>query len=323
MTDPLRLAESYRAYLVAAERKARLTVEAYLSELRRFLSWAQETGRDPLTLGSVELGEYFRFRRVGGSGGVGLDSRSLAKAMSSLGSFFRWLVAEGLRDDDPSSIVERPRSRRSLPEVLSREEVDAVLAAVDCSTPLGLRDRALLELMYSAGLRVSEASGLDMADLFLPERLLRVRGKGDKERVVPFGDPAAARLSAYLSSARPALAGAKRSAALFLNRSGGRLGRKGIWKNYSALVSALGAPTKLHTLRHSYATHLLAGGADLRSVQELLGHADLTTTQIYTHVDDTALRESHRRYLPHLSSARSGGAKADARAPSYDAGGKG
>jgi integrase/recombinase XerD len=165
----------------------------------------------------------------------------------------------------------------------------------------GLRDRALFELVYSCGLRISEASGLDLVDLSFGEGLARVRGKGGKERLVPFGSEASRWLRAYLVEARPRLAKAKRSPAVFLNRSGSRLSRKGIWKNYAAAAGMVGAGTKLHTLRHSFATELLGGGADLRSVQELLGHADLNTTQINTHVDAAALRASHRRYLPRLS----------------------
>jgi integrase/recombinase XerD len=163
-----------------------------------------------------------------------------------------------------------------------------------------VRDRALFELVYSSGLRVSEAVTLDLGDVFFKESVLRVMGKGSKERLVPFGGEAASALKRYLAESRPVLLGARRSSALFVTRMGKRLGRKGIWKNYKALAALNGTSSRLHTLRHSFATELLAGGADLRSVQELLGHRDITTTQIYTHVDVSRLREEHRKYMPEL-----------------------
>jgi integrase/recombinase XerD len=294
--DDFRLVEGYRSRLVATERRAPLTVEAYLSEIRGFLAWTADAGLTPEKAGAADLARYLRDR----ADVDGLDPRSIAKAVSALRSFYRHLVDEGFRSDDPAVALERPRASRRLPGVLSKEAVERLLAAVDTGSDRGVRDRALFELVYSAGLRVSEAVSLDLADVFFSEGLARVRGKGNKERLVPFGGEAAHWLRRYLDEARPALAGPRRSAALFINRYGRRLSRKGIWKNYAAVASLAGTSSKLHTLRHSYATELLAGGADLRSVQELLGHADLGTTQIYTHVDSAALRESHRRYLPRL-----------------------
>jgi integrase/recombinase XerD len=187
-----------------------------------------------------------------------------------------------------------------LPEVLNREAVERILAAADTRTTLGLRNRALYELIYSAGLRVSEAASLDIRNLDLVGGLAKVFGKGKKERLVIFGPEAVSWLKRYLAEARPKLAGPRRSSAVFIGRTGKRLSRKGIWKNYTRYTIAAGTGSKLHTLRHSFATELLAGGADLRSVQELLGHSDITTTQIYTHVDVSLLRESHRKFLPKL-----------------------
>jgi integrase/recombinase XerD len=294
--DQRRLLESYRSRLVATERRAPLTVEAYLGEIRRFLAWTAMRACDPETARAADLALYLRER-----GEVdGLDSRSIAKAVSALRSFYRHLVDEGFRPDDPAVALERPRASRRLPAVLPREAVERLLAVVDTGTSRGVRDRALFEMIYSAGLHVSEAVGLDLVDLFFSEGLARVRGKGNKERLVPFGGEAALWLKRYLEEARPELAGPRRSGALFISRNGTRLSRKGIWKNYAAVAALAGTSSKLHTLRHSYATELLAGGADLRSVQELLGHADLGTTQIYTHVDAAALRANHSRYLPHL-----------------------
>ncbi len=296
MDDGRRLLEGYRSRLVAVERRSPLTVETYVAEIRRCLERLAEIGADAATIDALGLTDYLLSRRADG-----LDDRSVAKAVSALRSFFRHLMDEGLRVDNPAALLERPRAGRRLPDVLPREAVEAVLAAVDAGTPRGLRDRALFELIYSSGLRISEAVGLDLADLSFGEGLARVRGKGNKERLVPFGTRAATLLREYLDVARPALAKAKRSSAVFLNRSGGRLGRKGIWKNYAAAAALAGTGSKLHTLRHSFATELLNGGADLRSVQELLGHADLNTTQIYTHVDASSLRAAHARYLPRLT----------------------
>jgi integrase/recombinase XerD len=165
---------------------------------------------------------------------------------------------------------------------------------------LGIRNRALYELIYSAGLRISEAVRLNTEDLFLSENMARVTGKGNKERLVVFGPDALHWLKRYLKEARPELQGIGKTKALFLGRSGKRLSRKGIWKNYKPIAVKAGLSTKLHTMRHTFATELLAGGADLRSVQELLGHAEITTTQIYTHIDSSLLLESHNKYLPKL-----------------------
>lgn len=296
MFDGRLLLEGYRSRLVALERRSPLTVETYTSEIRLFLAYAAKIGTIVSTIDAIGLTEYLLSRREDG-----LDDRSVAKSVSALRSFFRHLTDEGIRKDNPASLLERPRVGRRLPDVLDRAAVERLLAAVDVSTPRGLRDRALFELVYSSGLRISEVSGLDLADLSFGESLARVRGKGGKERLVPFGSEAARWLRSYLGESRPRLAKAKRSPAVFLNRSGGRISRKGIWKNYAAVAGLAGTGSKLHTLRHSFATELLGGGADLRSVQELLGHADLNTTQIYTHVDAAALRANHARYLPRLS----------------------
>ncbi|MDR0388631.1 MAG: tyrosine recombinase [Spirochaetaceae bacterium] len=291
-----RLLEQYRSSLLALEHRSLLTVETYETEIRLFLQWLSQNGLEAVSADTEDLSRYLDFRREKNN----IDSRSAAKAISALRSFFRYMADEGLRNDNPALILELPKKKRRLPAVLSRETVDKLLDSIDVSKPRGIRDRALFEFVYSAGLRVSEASALRLPDIFFDERLARLRGKGSKERLVPFGDEAARWLKRYLGEARPSLAGASTSQYLFIRKGGKRLSRKGIWKNYSAASGLLGISSKLHTLRHSYATELLSGGADLRSVQELLGHADLSTTQIYTHVDVSRLRENHRRYLPKL-----------------------
>jgi integrase/recombinase XerD len=288
--------QEYHSRLIALERRSPLTAETYCTEIRRFLEWLEAAGLALEKADAPSLIRYLDLRRTRD----GIDSRSAAKAVSILRSFFRYVNDKNIRPDNPATVLELPRRNMHLPEVHSRETVDRLLGMVESKTPRGLRDRALFELIYSAGLRISEASGLNIRDLDFSRELIRVRGKGNKERLVPLGEEAARWLGRYLKEGRPVLVGARPGNALFIGRTGKRLSRKGIWKNYAALANLAGIGSKLHTLRHSYATELLAGGADLRSVQELLGHADLSTTQIYTHVDVSLLRESHRRYMPKL-----------------------
>jgi integrase/recombinase XerD len=288
--------ERYRSRLLALERRSPLTAETYQAEVRHLLEWIELNHLDIVSIDSTGISHYLDYRRLED----GLDSRSIAKAISALRSFFRFMLDEQVRTDNPVLILETPKRSMHLPSVLSRESVEKILETVDPSTPIGLRDRTMFEFIYSAGLRISEAVTLNVQDIFLEKGIVQIRGKGNKERLVPFGEEAEKWLRLYLRDSRPKLAGAIRSPALFIGRTGKRLSRKGIWKNYSGITGLAGASSKLHTLRHSYATELLAGGADLRSVQELLGHADLTTTQIYTHVDVSLLRENHRRFMPKL-----------------------
>ena len=299
------LLEKFCSRLVAMERRSPLTAVTYRLEIRRFLEYLETEHISIAAVDSALLTGYLEKRRETDH----IDSRSTAKAVSCLRSFFRFAVDEGLRSGNPAEALESPRRRLYLPEVLEKEKVEELLAAVDTRNPRGLRDRALYELIYSAGLRISEAAGLNIRDIDLAGGLAKVRGKGNKERLVIFGPEAAAWLTRYLQEARPLLADGSgkrvknqriKSPALFIGRSGKRLSRKGIWKNYARSAALAGTGSRLHTLRHSFATEMLAGGADLRTVQELLGHADLSTTQIYTHVDVGLLRESHRRYMPKL-----------------------
>ncbi|MDR2158740.1 MAG: tyrosine recombinase [Treponema sp.] len=290
------LLDNYYSRLITLERRAPLTAETYRIEIRRFLEFLAAETLEPETAGSGDVARYLENRRIRDR----IDPRSVSKAVSALRSFFNFMMDEGMRKDNPAAMLESPRRRLHLPEVLSRETVERMLAAANTETPLGIRNRAIYELVYSAGLRVSEAVSLNVRDLDFSGGIARVTGKGRKERLVVFGPQARFWLRRYLGEARPELAGKRHSPALFVGRTGKRLGRKGIWKNYVRYASLAGAGSRLHALRHSFATEMLAGGADLRSVQELLGHADLATTQIYTHVDVSLLRESHRRYLPKL-----------------------
>jgi integrase/recombinase XerD len=298
-----KLLERFYSRLIAMERRSPMTAQTYRFEIRRFLEFLDAEGLSVETVDSLGVSRYLEDRREKDT----INSRSAAKAISALRSFFRYIGDEKLRDDNPAAILEPPRRSRHLPEVLSQRQVEGILANTDPENPLGLRDRALFELIYSSGLRVSEAVALNVRDCYFSEGILRLRGKGGKERMVPFGGEAALWLKRYLEEVRPKLLLSGHSPALFLGRTGKRLSRKGIWRNYAGVTAVAGTGSKLHTLRHSYATELLAGGADLRSVQELLGHADLATTQIYTHVDISLLKESLKRYRPKLSELKTAG----------------
>jgi len=279
------------------ERRAPLTAKTYRFEVSRFLDWLE---KEKLNLPAVKLPDvtaYLTKRRSVDD----LDSRSVAKAISALRSFYRFLEDDGYCSSGGFvSLLQIPRRTDRLPLVHRKEDVDQLLSRIDTESPLGIRNRALYELIYSAGLRISEAVSLDTGDIFASKNLAKVTGKGSKERLVIFGPDAAFWLKRYMGEARHELLKNRSSNALFVNRNGKRLSRKGIWKNYSGLAIEAGLSTKLHTLRHTFATELLSGGADLRSVQELLGHAEITTTQIYTHIDSGRLRDNHRKYLPKL-----------------------
>jgi integrase/recombinase XerD len=296
------LLKRFCSRLVAIERRSVLTKECYWFEISRFLAFLEA---EKISLDSADSGVLCAYLAARHSEDK-IDSRTAAKAVSALRSFFRFAQDEGLVNDNPAFILENPKRRTRLPEVMDKKTIEALLDTIDTSGPLGCRDRCLFELIYSAGLRVSEAASLNIKDIDFEGGIARVRGKGNKERIALFGPEAAVRLKEYLQSARVKLAGkANKSQALFIGRNGKRLSRKGIWKNYAKSAALAGTSSHLHTLRHSFATGLLAGGADLRTVQELLGHADLCTTQIYTHVDTGTLRENHRRFLPRLNTAES------------------
>jgi len=292
------LLDRFCSRLAAIERRAVLTRECYRFEIRRFLDFLKA---EKISLENADAGvlsSYLAMRRNADK----INSRSTAKVISALRSFFRFAMNEKFIKENPADIIESPKRKAGLPEVMDRETIDGFLNKIETKNPLGIRDRCLFELIYSAGLRVSESAGLNLRDVDIEEGIARVRGKGNKERLVLFGKEAVVWLRRYINEARGKLAGkTNKSGALFIGRSGKRLSRKGIWKNYAKWASLAGISSHIHTLRHSFATSLLAGGADLRTVQELLGHADLSTTQIYTHVDVGLLRENHRRFLPKLN----------------------
>ena len=273
------------------------TVEAYGRDLRRYLDFLE--GRKLHEWAQVDravVQEYLA-KLVA----LGLARRSQARNLAALRTFHKLLAAERIAPGDPASEVESPRASRKLPQVLSLEEVERLLAAPRNKTAAGARDKAMLEVLYATGLRVSELTGLQMNDVNLETKMVLTRGKGSKERIVPLGEVAAEALKGYLREARPALLGKGRiSKDLFVTPRGRRMTRQGFWKllNRYALGAGIGRRISPHKLRHSFATHLLAGGADLRSVQAMLGHADIATTQIYTHVDRSHVRRVYDRFHP-------------------------
>jgi integrase/recombinase XerD len=272
------------------------TVSAYRRDLAKFSEFAQKR---KLALEAVSRDDLVDF--LAGLYRQKLESKSVARHLVSLRNFFRFAQIQELVPVDPSVNLESPKIRRSLPGYLRLEEVERLLAQADAKTPFGLRDRAMLEVLYSAGLRVSELVGLRVSDLDMKVGCVRCIGKGDKERIVPIGKKALAIVDRYLHEARPKLIGkAAGSPTLFVNRRGGALSRVGVWKILSAYGRRAGLRVALtpHMLRHSFATHLLERGADLRSVQLMLGHADISTTQIYTHVVEERLKQVYKAHHP-------------------------
>jgi integrase/recombinase XerD len=277
------------------------TIVAYAADLQRFSAFAVEAGVEQVQ--GIEPTLLLRY--LSGLVDAGLGARSQARMLVAVRGLFRWLRREGIVSSDPSHGVALPRFAKRLPQLLLRSEVEALLAAPGRDGPLALRDAALLELMYATGCRISEALDLRLPQLHLDQSLCRLLGKGDKERLVPLHDPAVAALRAYLEcdDGRPALARPRAPAAIawvFLSRSGQRLSRQAAWVRLRqhALHAGITRPISPHKLRHSFATHLIEGGADLRSVQTLLGHADISTTQVYTHVSDAHVRDAYDRHHP-------------------------
>jgi integrase/recombinase XerD len=271
------------------------TVQAYRRDLRRYCSWMREQGRSEIE--QITRDDIRTF--LGLLQELGFAPASIERAVSAIKSFHRFAVRERFCTDDPTATLRLPKTPDTLPVALSIEQMNQLLDQVFPETPAGLRDQAILEVLYGCGLRVSELTGLDLADISLSDAFLRVTGKGDKDRVVPLAGAAARALVAYLGEGRPQLH-SKRSvtaqdgSAVFLNARGGRLTRVAVFH----IVERYGREVSLphlhpHLLRHSFATHLLEGGADLRSIQELLGHANIMTTQIYTHVDRSHIREEY------------------------------
>lgn len=288
--------ERFDDFLSLEQGASERTRDAYGRDVARLAAFAVAKGlRSPDALQARTLRDFVYHLKD-----LGLAGASIRRNVSAVRTYFRFLVSEGLASADPSDRLEMPRRWRELPDVLSVEEVTRILAAPSLDDPLCFRDRAMLELAYGAGLRVGEWITLQVKDALLDEGLVRVFGKGGKERLVPVGRPAIGALALYLRELRPRLERGEGKGILFLNARGQALSRMGAWKILRKHVQTAGIEKRVspHTLRHSFATHLLEGGADLRAVQEMLGHADISTTQVYTHVSRDYLRSVHKQYHP-------------------------
>jgi len=287
--------DEFLAHGAAEKGLAAASLDAARHDLARLRTWAEPAGVRPGGLRDEHLRAFLI------AAAAELSATSRARLLSTLRSFCRFLLAEGGLDADPTTTIVAPRRGRKLPEVLNIKQVIRLIESVDGDTPRERRDRAILELLYGCGCRVSELCGLDVTDLDTSEATLLLRGKGSKQRLVPVGEPALAAVAAWLQGGRPRLTGRRPTAALFLNARGDRFSRVSVWALIKRAGATAGLPDRVspHTLRHSYATHLLEGGADLRIVQELLGHADISTTEIYTHIDrgwlEQAWLEAHPR----------------------------
>ncbi|KGD61121.1 integrase/recombinase XerD [Alcanivorax jadensis T9] len=270
------------------------SLESYRRDIRQLAVWLQGQQGTLLQCERYQLLEFLANRHQQGVG-----ARSVARQLSAIKSFYRWLKREGRIEEDPALLIERPKTGRPLPKTLTEADVEALLAAPDVSTPLGLRDRAMLELIYATGLRVTELVTLTQSQINPRQGLVRVIGKGDKERLVPLGEESLHWLARYLREARPLLLGDNQEL-LFPSRRGTCMTRQTFWHRIKQMAMVAGVEKKLspHTLRHAFATHLLNHGADLRVVQLLLGHSDLSTTQIYTHVAQQRLQDLYQKHHP-------------------------
>ena len=288
------LVDEYLQRLQVEEGASPLTVSAYRRDLRRLSAFLSGRGRSPETARPADLVAHLAALQAGG-----LGPRTLARQLAAVRGFFRFARAAGHVTDDPSALLETPRPPRRLPRALSRANAQALVEAPDGPTAAGLRDRALLELLYGSGLRASEIVTLRPMDLDLHGQFLVCRGKGSRQRLVPVGGQARRSLSRYLEEGRPALVRGAEPGTVFVNHRGRPLTRQGLWAIVRRHAARVGVPRAFpHALRHSFATHLLDGGADLRSVQALLGHADIATTEIYTHLPSEAIKRMYHRFHP-------------------------
>jgi len=285
----------FLAYLEFERGLSRNTLEAYRSDLLQYGAFLRRAGRTALDAQHSDLLRFLTELTAGFEDHPGVAPTTLQRKIACLRSFYRHLRREGLLEADPTAKLKAPRRSQRLPKVLTRGEVAKLLSQPDGSDPAALRDRALLETMYACGLRASEATALELLDVDLEAGVLRARGKGSKERMVPIGRQAVTALRAYVSGGRAKLVGLRDEPRLFVNQRGSGLTRQGLYKIVQRHARSAGLEDRMspHTLRHTFATHLLAGGCDLRSLQEMLGHADVATTQVYTHLSAERLKESY------------------------------
>lgn len=286
----------YLHYLKVERGLSENTINSYGIDLKLFLEYLRENEIPSFKQVNKEvIVNYMQYEKNNNKA-----NSSILRSVSSLRKFFQYLAQEKIIEKDPMLLIDTPKKKQHLPQVLTKEEVEKLLRSPNTGQVLGLRDRAMLELMYATGLRISEIINLKLEDLHLTMGTLQTLGKGHKERIVPVGDEAIKWVNRYLEEARPKLLKQKRSNYLFLNFHGNNLTRQGVWKNLKAEVRKAGIQKNItpHTLRHSFATHILENGADLRIVQELLGHADISTTQIYTHLSNKQLADIYNRAHP-------------------------
>jgi integrase/recombinase XerD len=290
------LVELYLDHLSLEKGLSKNSIDAYLRDVIEFLGWLSSRGaHDPGKVDRDTVIEYIFHRKE-----EGLSARSIRRKISALRGYFSFLVTESVVDANPTDLIDTPSIWKKLPGTLGIEETRQLMEAADGTGNGSLRDRAMLEMLYSTGMRVSELTHLTVSDLFLESSTIRVTGKGSKERLVPIGRTAMDHLEHYLRRARPVLDRGKGGERVFLNMRGTPLSRMGVWKILKKYLRRCGLDDSAspHTLRHSCASHLLSGGADLRAVQEILGHSDISTTQIYLHTSHDALKEIHRKYHP-------------------------
>ena len=289
----------FLAYLELERGVSQNTLQSYRSDLLQFGDFLEKRGVTAEEAGPRDVGDFLTGLAAGDSEAP-VATATIQRKAACLRSFYRHLRREAVRESDPTAGLSTPRKSQKLPHVLGRAEVQRLLAQPKGTDPIALRDRALLELMYACGLRASETVALEPGQLDLHDGVARVRGKGDKERIVPIGREAVRAVEAYLRRGRPALVGAREERRLFVNFRGGALTRQGLYKVIGRHATSAGLAGKMspHTLRHSFATHLLSGGCDLRSVQEMLGHADVSTTQLYTHLSSEHLKDAYFKAHP-------------------------
>lgn len=290
------LLDSFLSYLVVEKGLSENTLESYGRDLKKFLLFIKSRGTTSAR--EIKYGDILDF--MARSREEGLNATTIVRSMVSVKQFFKYLLSEKVLSEDPTAHIKTPKMKKAIPGVISLDDVESILGAPDESTPEGLRDAAMLEILYATGIRVSELIGLKLNDVNFELGFVVVYGKGSKERVVPIGDKAREKLLSYLRDSRPALLKGREAKALFVTRRGGGMTRQGFWKIIKAQALKAGVTKKIspHTLRHSFATHLLERGADLRTIQVMLGHSDISTTQIYTHVESERLKEIHKKYHP-------------------------
>lgn len=291
--------EKFYTDLLLVERVSKKTAYTYKLSVEIFLNYLTQKQIKLKDVTIQNLMYFIAWRKT-----EECNSITIAKDISALHSFGNFMVRKQIWDENITLLLERPKQIKALPKVLSENQVETLLGSIDLSDDYGKRDDALFELIYSCGLRISEVCGLLMENVHFEEQILLVRGKGNKERIVPFGGEAKEKLEFYVKQIRPKFVKENKVPEVFVSYKGEPISRQGVWKRFKEMKINSGIDSKIHTLRHSFATHLISHGADLRAVQELLGHSDLATTQIYTHIEDKQLEEYHKKFFPGHSESK-------------------